>query len=155
MGLETAAIVALSATAVSATAQAVIANEAAEEQGKIAEARAASEEAQRQEQERRDFRRRRIAEARVRQGAANTGIRDSSGESGALGSISSGGASFQSNQRTQSATGDIIADARGRINELTNISNAIGAANKVVQAGTSLFPRTPTAPKTTVPPPVG
>jgi hypothetical protein len=135
MGLEAATVLAISAatTAATATAQAVIANEAAEDEQDIAQAQAAANKTREIEKRRRDVRQRRIAAARVRQAEASSGISGSSAAAGALGSLSTQGA-VTTGQST--ATQDLqrrVDRAQGRIRSLSDISDAIGSANQVVQ----------------------
>jgi len=70
------------------------------EQGEVADQQAATQKAQVIQRRRRDFRKRRIAAARIRQSGEVTGTAGSSGETGALGGLATGAASFRAGERT-------------------------------------------------------
>jgi coproporphyrinogen III oxidase-like Fe-S oxidoreductase len=137
MGLETAtlALIATGASAVGTVAGIVNNNKAKQEQKKVQAEQNASNRAQQLEEQRRQIREERVKRARILQSSENTGVADSSGETGAIGGLS-----------TQLSTN--MAFNAGAAQRASNIGqfqqNAADAAGRA-QMATSLGQLAPTA----------
>ncbi len=123
----------VAAAVVASTAVNIQANkEAAEEQQKNQEAIAAEK---RKASLRRRIREQRIQQARIEQQAANLGIGDSSGISGAKSSLASQFATASSGDFFAQMTNERLGDSQVKLANKQNLAAGIGAIGQVAGAG--------------------